>query len=121
MTGKLDRDTVAKAYARWAPIYDLVFGSVFDRGRKASIVAAERIGGSILEVGVGTGISLTDYSRSNRIVGVDYSEPMLRKALARVAAQKLANVEALAVMDAQCLGFPNASFDVVVAQFVITA
>ena len=118
---ELDQDTITRAYARWAPIYDLVFGSVFDRGRKASIAAAERIGGRILDVGLGTGISLADYSRSNHIVGVDYSEPMLRKARARVVAHGLAHVEALVVMDAQRLGFPNAIFDVVVAQFVITA
>jgi phosphatidylethanolamine/phosphatidyl-N-methylethanolamine N-methyltransferase len=116
----LDKDTIAKAYARWAPIYDLVFGAVFERGRKASIAAAEMIGGRILEVGVGTGISLPDYARSNRLVGVDLSEPMLRKAQERVAAHGLANVEALAVMDAEKLAFPDSSFDVVVAQYVIT-
>ena len=43
------------------------------------------IGGRILEVGVGTGISLPDYARCNRLVGVDLSEPMLRKAHERVA------------------------------------
>jgi phosphatidylethanolamine/phosphatidyl-N-methylethanolamine N-methyltransferase len=121
MAGEIDNHTVAKAYARWAPVYDFVFGSVFDAGRKASIAAAERIGGRILDVGIGTGISLTDYSPKNRIVGVDYSEPMLRKAHQRVTQHKLAHVEALAVMDAQCLGLPDASFDVVVAQYVITA
>jgi phosphatidylethanolamine/phosphatidyl-N-methylethanolamine N-methyltransferase len=121
MAGELDKDTIAKAYARWAPIYDLVFGAVFAPGRRASIAAAERIGGRILDVGVGTGISLSDYSRSNRVVGVDYSEAMLSKALHRVTEHKLTHVEALAVMDAQHLGFPDASFDVVVAQFVITA
>ncbi len=118
---ELDKGTVAKAYARWAPVYDLVFGAVFDRGRQASIVAAERIGGRILEVGVGTGISLPDYSRTNRLVGVDLSEPMLRKARERVTEQNLVHVEALAVMDATQLGLPDASFDVVVAQYVITA
>ena len=61
MAAELDKDAVAKAYARWAPIYDLVFGAVFERGRKASIAAAERIGGRILEVGVGTGLSLPEY------------------------------------------------------------
>jgi SAM-dependent methyltransferase len=86
MAGEIDIDTVAKAYARWAPVYDLVFGAVFDAGRKASIAAAERIGGRILDVGIGTGISLTDYAPAHRIVGVDYSEPMLRKAHERVAA-----------------------------------
>src|ERR1700761_7020419 len=121
MAAELDNDTVAKAYARWAPVYDLVFGAVFDRGRKASIAAAERVGGRILEVGVGTGLSLPDYSSSSRLVGVDYSEPMLRKAKARVAARQLNNVEGLAVMDARHLGFTDAAFDVVVAQYVITA
>ena len=36
-------------------------------------------------------------------------------------AQKLSNVEALAVMDATRMALPDKSFDVVVAQYVITA
>jgi phosphatidylethanolamine/phosphatidyl-N-methylethanolamine N-methyltransferase len=117
---ELDKQTIAKAYARWAPVYDLVFGAVFERGRQAAIAAAERIGGRILEVGVGTGISLPDYSRVNRICGVDISEPMLRKAQQRVAELELTHVEGLWVMDAEHLSFPDASFDVIVAQYVIT-
>jgi phosphatidylethanolamine/phosphatidyl-N-methylethanolamine N-methyltransferase len=117
---EIDIGTVAKAYARWAPVYDVVFGAVFAAGRKASIAAAERVGGRILDVGIGTGISLTGYSPKNRVVGVDYCEPMLRKAHARVAEHSLAHVEALAVMDAQQRAFPDAVFDAVVAQYVIT-
>src|SRR6266699_5314212 len=120
LTIQLDKETITKAYARWAPVYDLVFGAVFERGRQAAIAAAERIGGRILEVGVGTGISLPDYSRANRLCGVDISEPMLRKAQQRVVELGLANVEGLWVMDAEHLSFPDASFDVVVAQYVIT-
>ncbi len=121
MGAELDKVTVAKAYARWAPIYDLVFGSVFERGRKASVAAAERIGGRILEVGVGTGLSLPEYAWTSRLTGVDLSAPMLRKAKARVTEHRLSNVDGLAVMDAQHLGFKEAVFDVVVAQYVITA
>ncbi len=121
----IDRASVARAYARWAPVYDLVFGAVFDAGRRASIAAVERAcdpnGGRILEVGVGTGLSLPDYSRKHRIVGVDISEPMLRRAKERVAAQRLTNVELLAVMDAERLALADASVDVVIAQYVITA
>ena len=120
MAAELDKHTIAQAYACWAPFYDLVFGAVFEQGRHAAIRAAERIGGRILEVGVGTGISLPDYSRSNRLSGVDISEPMLRKAQERVAECGLTNVEGLWVMDAEHLSFPDASFDVVVAQYVIT-
>src|ERR1700761_2105485 len=99
-TTDLDQGTIEKAYARWAPVYDIVFGAVFDRGRQAATGGAERISGRILEVGVGTGISLPDYRRDIRITGVDISVPMLKKARDRVAARSLANVEALAVMDA---------------------
>jgi phosphatidylethanolamine/phosphatidyl-N-methylethanolamine N-methyltransferase len=121
MADQLDKAVIAKAYARWAPIYDLVFGAVFERGRKAAVAAAERIGGRILEVGVGTGLSLPDYSPTTSLVGVDLSAPMLRKAKTRVAERRLRNVDGLAVMDAQHLGFTEAAFDVVVAQYVITA
>jgi phosphatidylethanolamine/phosphatidyl-N-methylethanolamine N-methyltransferase len=118
---RFDKDVVEKAYAGWAPIYDVVFGAVFAPGRAAAVRAAERVGGRILDVGVGTGISLAQYSSRNRIVGIDLSEPMLRRAKTRMRRQKLANVEALAVMNAERLGFADAFFDVVVAQFVITA
>jgi phosphatidylethanolamine/phosphatidyl-N-methylethanolamine N-methyltransferase len=116
----LDKQTVTKAYARWAPVYDLVFGAVFERGRHAAIAAAERIGGRVLEVGVGTGISLPNYSKNCRLCGIDISGPMLRKAEERVAELGLTNVEGLWVMDAEHLSFDDKSFDVVVAQYVIT-
>jgi len=116
-----DKSVVEKPYAGWAPIYDFVFGAIFATGRTAAVKAAERIGGRILEVGVGTGISLAEYSPRNRIIGIDLSEPMLSRARARVRRQKLPNVVSLAVMDAERLGFTDAFFDVVIAQFVITA
>ena len=125
MAEDIDKQSVERAYARWAPVYDLVFGAVFERGRMAAIEAAEQAcgpaGGRILEVGVGTGISLPDYARNNLLTGVDLSEPMLRKAQERVEKENLSNVEALAVMDAEKLALPDNSFDVVVAQYVITA
>jgi phosphatidylethanolamine/phosphatidyl-N-methylethanolamine N-methyltransferase len=117
---ELSRETIAQAYALWAPFYDLVFGAVFEQGRHAAIRAAERLGGRILEVGVGTGISLPDYGRTSRLTGIDISEPMLRKAQKRVAELGLGNVEGLVLMDAERLAFPDASFDVIVAQYVIT-
>jgi phosphatidylethanolamine/phosphatidyl-N-methylethanolamine N-methyltransferase len=130
MGGDLNKHGVERAYARWAPIYDFVFGKVFAPGRSEAIIAAERacgaiahegLGGRILEVGVGTGISLPDYNPINRIVGVDLSEPMLRKAQERVRTLSLGHVVGLSVMDAERMALPDQSFDVVVAQFVITA
>jgi phosphatidylethanolamine/phosphatidyl-N-methylethanolamine N-methyltransferase len=114
-----DRDTVTNTYNRWAPVYDLVFGAVFERARRTAIAACERKGGRILEVGVGTGISLPYYARTSRVFGIDLSEPMLEKARQRVAEGPLSHVEGLAVMDAEHMQFPDASFDVVVAQYVV--
>jgi len=117
----IDRAGVAKAYGRWAPVYDLVFGKVFDQGRQSTIAVADSIGGRILDVGVGTGLSLSDYAHTTKLCGVDISEPMLRKAQERVRTLNLTNVETLAVMDAKNLAFADSSFDAVVAQYVITA
>jgi phosphatidylethanolamine/phosphatidyl-N-methylethanolamine N-methyltransferase len=116
-----DRATVEHAYDRWAPVYDLVFGGVFSKGRRAAIALTNEIGGRVLEVGVGTGISLPQYASNLRIFGTDISELMLRKAKARVTELGLRNVEGLAVMDAEKLEFPDNSFDVVMAQYVVTA
>jgi phosphatidylethanolamine/phosphatidyl-N-methylethanolamine N-methyltransferase len=121
MAADIDRAGVAKAYGRWAPVYDLVFGKIFEHGRQSTIAVADKIGGRILDVGVGTGLSLSDYSAATRLCGVDISEPMLRKAQQRVRALGLTNVETLAVMDAKNLAFADAFFDAVVAQYVVTA
>ncbi len=117
----MERERVANAYGRWAPVYDMIFGPVFRRGRLDAVAAAERIGGRILEVGVGTGLSLPSYSSGTRVVGIDISEPMLDKARRRVRQENLGHVESIAVGDAENIDFPTASFDVVVAQYVVTA
>ncbi len=118
---EMDTLGVANAYGRWAPVYDAVFGPVFRQGRLAAVEAAEEIGGRILEVGVGTGLSLPSYRKSNRIVGIDISEPMLDKARDRVRKQNLSHVEAIQYGDAEQLNFADGSFDVLVAQYVVTA
>ncbi|HVX77783.1 MAG TPA: methyltransferase domain-containing protein [Bradyrhizobium sp.] len=117
----INREMVEQAYDRWAPVYDLVFGGVFSKGRDAAIQATNKLGGRVLEVGVGTGISLPLYSPNVRIFGTDISEEMLKKAKRRVTEGDLKNIEGLAVMDAEKLEFPDNSFDVVMAQYVVTA
>jgi len=119
MATTMQTQGVASAYDRWAPIYDLVFGPVFKRGRSLAIEAADRIGGRVLEVGVGTGISLPQYSKRCRLFGIDISDGILEKA--RERAKRLPNVEAIEVMDAEALRFEANSFDSVVAQYVVTA
>ena len=119
--GNIDREDVAKAYARWAPVYDLVFGAVFERGRtprseprndrRAHPRCRRR-----------HRISLPDYSRENRHCAAStFPSRCCARRRSACIEHNLTNVESLAVMDAEKLAFPDASFDVVVAQYVITA
>src|SRR3974377_1784084 len=78
-----DREMVEQAYDRWAPIYDLVFGGVFSKGRAAAIQATNKIGGRVLEVGVGTGISLPLSSPNVRIFGPAISRALRPRARRR--------------------------------------
>jgi len=116
----LDRSTVETAYARWAPIYDAVCGPVMVKGRRAAAAAARSVGGKILEVGVGTGLSFDDYDFSTEITGIDLSAPMLAKAREKMASGRYPFVKDVRLMDAHRMAFADATFDCVVAQFVIT-
>jgi len=116
----LENSHIQKSYARWAPIYDFVFTLVLRPGRKAAAAAANRIGGHILDVGVGTGLELPMFSSNTRLTGIDLSEPMLRRAQQRADSKALANIDGLLVMDALRLAFPDAYFDAVVAPYVLT-
>ncbi len=114
-------ESTKAAYRRYASVYDAVFGPVLHAGRKAVVeVLRLRPGDRVLEVGVGTGLSLPLYPRDVRITGVDVSAEMLEKARMRVARRRLTNVDALLEMDAQQMAFPDASFDKVVAMYVVS-
>lgn len=120
--GRIEEDVVKAAYRRWAPIYDHTFGRVSNEGRKhaAEVINASLDRGRVLEVGVGTGLALGDYGRHLEIVGIDLSPEMLDKAHERVAAENLDHVTGLHEMDAGDLKFPDNSFDIVTAMFVMT-
>jgi phosphatidylethanolamine/phosphatidyl-N-methylethanolamine N-methyltransferase len=113
-------DTVKAAYRRYAGFYDALFGPVLQSGRKAVIEALKcKPGERVLEVGVGTGLALDLYPRDVRVVGIDVSSEMLEKARRRVEKRGFAHVEALLEMDAEAMTFPDASFDKIVAMYVV--
>jgi phosphatidylethanolamine/phosphatidyl-N-methylethanolamine N-methyltransferase len=120
MGADLDNRSVEAAYARWAPIYDLVFHRVMDSGRRAGVAAASRVGPRVLDVGVGTGLELPYFDAQANVVGIDLSEPMLRRAQTRARDAYLRQVIGLCVMDATKLAFPDAAFDAVLAPYLIT-
>ncbi len=111
---------VADAYARWAPIYDLAFTFVMRPGRRAAAAVINQLGGSVLDVGVGTGLELPMFTPNVKLTGIDLSAPMLDLAKARVAELGLTNIAGLHVMDAMNLTFADASFDAAVAPYVLT-
>jgi phosphatidylethanolamine/phosphatidyl-N-methylethanolamine N-methyltransferase len=116
---QLDLDTVRAAYRRWAGIYDLSFGGVSARGRQQAVASINRLPVTrVLEVGVGTGLSLPYYRRDLRLVGIDLSSEMLARARERVQSAGLTHVEALLEMDAEATDFPDGVFDAAVAMFV---
>jgi phosphatidylethanolamine/phosphatidyl-N-methylethanolamine N-methyltransferase len=116
----MDQAAVKSAYRRLAPVYDTAFGWLVAEGRKHAVEIINRSRGRVLEVGVGTGLSLPTYARHLEIMGIDLSPEMLAKARERVAARRLKHVSGLLEMDAADLKFPDASFDTVVAMYVMT-
>jgi phosphatidylethanolamine/phosphatidyl-N-methylethanolamine N-methyltransferase len=117
---QMDEAAIRSAYRRWAPVYDNTFGRVAAEGRKHAVELINKRQGRVLEVGVGTGLSLPAYDRDLEIVGIDLSPDMLEKARERVAAERLTNVTGLHEMDAGDLKFPDAAFDTVAAMYVMT-
>ncbi len=114
-------ESVKAAYRRYAGFYDAVFGPMLQPGRKALLKALGcRPGDRVLEVGVGTGLALPMYPREVRVTGIDVSREMLERARGRVAKRGLKNIEALLEMDAERMSFADASFDKVVAMYVVS-
>jgi len=119
--GRIDETAVLDAYRRWAPVYDYTFGLVARESRRHSVqVINQGQGRRVLEVGVGTGLSLPDYKPHLEVVGIDLSPDMLEKARDRVDQEHLDHVTGLHEMDASDLKFADGSFDTVVAMFVMT-
>lgn len=116
----LSRDVVVRAYRRYAPVYDRIFGGILDPGRRALADAVNHLQPpKLLEVGVGTGLMLARYPAATAVVGVDLSMEMLAKASARVPALAGRYIR-LEVMDAEALTFPDGAFDCVTVPYVLS-
>ena len=109
-----------KAYARWAPVYDVIYDKLTEPAARSAVKAAMACGPRILEAGVGTGLSLGYYRSDVEVHGVDLSEDMLRRARDKVLKRNLRHVKGLQVMDVCRLGYADETFDAVAAQFLIT-
>ncbi len=115
------QSSVIKIYDRWGGIYDLIFKQIFSEGRNVGVEMLNlKAGEKLLEVGVGTGLSLPLYPRYSQITGIDISSKMLDQAREKIQKENLTNIE-LDVMDAQAMTYPDNSFDCVTACYVVSA
>jgi phosphatidylethanolamine/phosphatidyl-N-methylethanolamine N-methyltransferase len=115
----VDSLSVENTYKRLAPIYDVIYGALLQHGRTCAMSRlAPRPGETILEVGVGTGLSALQYPPGCRVVAIDLSAPMLERARTRLRHRGIDHVK-LCRMDAAALAFPDMQFDAIYAPYVL--
>jgi phosphatidylethanolamine/phosphatidyl-N-methylethanolamine N-methyltransferase len=108
-------------YSFYSPFYDLIFGKVLEAGRRLALTYLKEVGGKkVLEVGIGTGLTLRHYPKNCHIVGIDISARMIDRARERAARMGNGHKIDLEVMDACHMTFEDNSFDAVISPYVIT-
>jgi phosphatidylethanolamine/phosphatidyl-N-methylethanolamine N-methyltransferase len=107
-------------YDLYSNFYDATFGLIFGHSLEYAI---DRLGlkpGSrVLDVGIGTGLTLELYPKNVSVVGVDRSPAMVEKAQHRIEKKRLSSARVL-LADAQQLPLPDNSFDAVLLGHVLT-
>ena len=118
--GQMTPARLIHIYGRYAPLYDLMFGGVLEHGRRRMAKRVDELKpASLLEIGVGTGLTLFRYPKESAVVGVDLSADMLSRAQAK--ANRLTGRDiSLLTMDAEQLSFPDNSFDCVTLPYVLS-
>lgn len=111
---------IKQTYDRFSSLYDLIFKPYLEYGRARAVeILAPQANALVLEIGVGTGLSLEHYPGNIDVLGFDYSYGMLQEA--RLKADKTSHCRVdLMQMDAQKMAFADHSFDCVVGAYVVT-
>lgn len=113
--------SIRKVYNIYASFYDFLFGSIFNPGRLSCVEiinSSAAQNATVLEIGIGTGLSLPLYRKDLNITGIDISDKMLEKAKELATNKGLNDKVNLKVMDAAQLEFEDNSFDFIVAMYV---
>ncbi len=118
--GVLKSPHESKIYSEFSHLYDKIFSRFFCK-RITSVITSLNIrpGAKVLEVGVGTGLSLAAYPTHCEVTGIDLAPEMLERAKQKAAENGWRHFRLLQ-MDALNLDFPDNAFDYVTSFHVIS-
>ena len=113
----MDDERNQTIYKLWAPVYDRVMGPFAGKARKHAIELLElQSGERVLLSGIGTGLDVPHIRVGVKIIGIDLSPAMLRKAQEKAVGHDVRLCE----MNAQALDFPDGSFDAVILNLILS-
>lgn len=116
----MEIESIKKIYAAYSNVYDALFKRFFYPRIKRAISDMDiKPGERVLDVGVGTGLSLSVFPKHCRVVGIDLSTEMLKKAKKKIVKHRLDNIKVVG-MDAMRIGFDDNSFDKVFLSHVVS-
>ncbi len=120
MSKYMHESSTGGLYDLWSRFYDATFGRLVHKRQQRAIQALDlKPGDRVLDLGVGTGMTLPLYPHDVRVVGFDLSRGMLAKAQARCDAEGLAHVD-LIQADAMAPPLARGRFDHILITHVIT-
>jgi phosphatidylethanolamine/phosphatidyl-N-methylethanolamine N-methyltransferase len=116
----MEEHSTRKIYNLQAHFYDEIAGGLIRRRQKDAIGRMQlKPGDRILDIRIGTGVSLETYPPECRVVGIDISEGMLQKAQDRINERNLSKAS-LAIADAMFMPFKENTFDHILVSHVVT-
>ena len=116
----MQESSTRRIYNIWAYFYDPIVARLVKRRHRLAVRRMGlQSGDRVLDVGIGTGLSLETYPNDIKVAGLDISGGMLRKARQRTRKHDLTGVSLIRA-NALEMPFASGSFDHVLISHVIT-